>query len=114
MPVTWNDGDQCAEFLVEELEITLFGAQDIMIDCTFRCWGITPSHIEVQLGTKAKLPLDHTNPIQHYIHALAIAELLRNPRYADRLQEADEMIDAADQRRYRRDVGYGHQYHEFF
>ena len=111
MSVTWNDSDRCAEFLVEELDVCLFGVQDIMIDCTFRCWGMTPSHIEVQLGAKG-LPLDHNDPVQGYIHTLAIAELLQSPRYAELREEADDLIDAADQKRYPRDVGYGHMQHE--
>jgi hypothetical protein len=83
-----------------------------MIDCRFKCWGITPSHIDVEIG-KMRYPLDPEDPVQNYICKLAIAELLLNPRYAERVADADDMIDAADQGRYRRDVGYGHQYHEF-
>ena len=111
MPAVWNDGERCAEIAVEELEICLFNVQDILIDCTFRLWGVTPNHIEVQLG-QAKFPLDSNDEMQRYIRKLAIGELLSNPRYAERVADADDMIDAADQGRYRRDVGYGHQQHE--
>lgn len=111
MPVIWNDSDRCAEISVEELEICLFNVQDILIDCTFRCWAMTPRHIEVQLGP-SKFPLDGNDEIQGYIRKLAIGELLSNRRYAERVADADDLLDAAEQGRYRRDFGYGHQQHE--
>jgi hypothetical protein len=111
MPAVWNDSERCAEIAIEELEICLFGAQDILIDVNFRCWGMTPSHIEAQLGPD-KFPLDANDEVQNYIRKLAIAELLANPRYATRVMDADEMLDAQEQRLYARDCGYGHQQHE--
>ena len=112
MPVVWNDSERCAEFLVEELEITLFGAADVMIDAWFKVWGTDAWSIDVELGQKARFALGRSDPTHALIRNLAVAELLKNPRYAERLEECDELLDAANQSRYRRDVGYGHQQHE--
>lgn len=111
MPTIWNDSERCAEISIEELEICLFGAQDILIDVHFRCWSMTPHHIEAQIGP-AKFSLDANDEAQAYIRKLAVAELLSNPRYAEQVAEADEMLGDHEQRLYARDCGYGHQQHE--
>jgi hypothetical protein len=113
MPVIWNDSERCAEIAIEDLEICLFGAQDVLVDATFRCWGMTESAIDVLLGP-SKFFLDRRCERQNYIRRMAIGELLSNSRYAERVADADDMIDAADHGPHRRDVGYGHQYSELF